>query len=151
MLKFLTFLSILTLSSASITQFTMRSCGTSSDLAQNVILNVEPILPQSDYTLFLGADLSQTVNQGTSKYSVTYNFIPLSPTTEDLCTEIAKSNITCPLNNTIASESKGSVPTGLSGTVVIKNEWFDISNARILCMQFTIKIAGSTNTTNTSF
>ena len=146
MFKLLTFLLMLTVSSASVTQFTMKSCGTSTDLAQNVILNVEPVLPQSDYTLFLDADLSQSVNQGTSKYSVTYNFIPLSPTTEDLCTEIAKSNITCPLNNTIASESKGSVPTGLSGTVVIKNEWFDISNVRILCMQFTIKIAGSTNT-----
>jgi hypothetical protein len=151
MFKLLTFLSMLTFSTASVTQFTMRSCGTSTDLAQNIILNVEPVLPQSDYKLFLDADLSQTVNQGTSKYSVTYNFIPLSPTTEDLCTEIAKSNITCPLNNTIASESKGTVPTGLSGTVVIKNEWFDISNARILCMQFTIKIAGLNNTTNTTY
>ena len=151
MFKLLTFLSMLTFSTASVTQFTMRSCGTSTDLAQNIILNVEPVLPQSDYTLFLDADLSQTVNQGTSKYSVTYNFIPLSPTTEDLCTEIAKSNITCPLNNTIASESKGTVPTGLSGTVVIKNEWFDVSNARILCMQFTIKVASLTNSTNTSY
>ena len=151
MFKLLTFLLMLTVSSASVTQFTMKSCGTSTDLAQNVILNVEPVLPQSDYTLFLDADLSQSVNQGTSKYSVTYNFIPLSPTTEDLCTEIAKSNITCPLNNTIASESKGTVPTGLSGTVVIKNEWFDVSNARILCMQFNIKIASLTNTTNTSY
>ena len=140
MLKFLTFLSILTLSSASITQFTMRSCGTSSDLAQNVILNVEPILPQSDYTLFLGADLSQTVNQGTSKYSVTYNFIPLSPSTEDLCTEISKSNVTCPLLNHIDVGSKGSITDGLSGTVVIKNEWFDVSGVRILCMQFNIKM-----------
>jgi hypothetical protein len=151
MFRLLTFVSFLTISSASVTQFLMKSCGKSDDLAQNIILNVEPVLPQSDYTLFLDADLSQIVNQGTSKYSVTYNFIPLSPTTEDLCTEIAKSNITCPLNNTIASESKGTVPKGLSGTVVIKNEWFDVSNARILCMQFTIKISGLTNTTNTSY
>lgn len=128
-------------SSLNVTQFLYKSCGTSTDLAQNLYLGISPELPQTDYTLYLGADLSQQVNQGTSKYSVTYNFIPLSPSTEDLCTEINKSNITCPLNASyIASESKGTVPTSLSGTVVIKNEWFDVSGARILCMQFTIKI-----------
>ena len=122
-------------------QFQYKSCGTSTDLAQNLYLGISPDLPQTEYILYLGADLSQEVNQGTSKYSVTYNFIPVSPSTEDLCTEINKSNITCPLNvSHIASESKGTVPSGLSGTVVIKNEWFDVSGARILCMQFTIKI-----------
>lgn len=117
-------------------QFQYKSCGTSTDLAQNLYLGISSDLPQTDYILYLGADLSQEVNQGTSKYSVTYNFIPVSPSTE-----INKSNITCPLNvSHIASESKGTVPSGLSGTVVIKNEWFDVSGARILCMQFTIKI-----------
>ena len=89
--------------------FLYKSCGDNNDIAQNLILSVDPELPQTDYTLFLNADLSQEIDNGTSKYSITYNFIPLSPTTEDLCSEIAKSNITCPLNNTIASESKGSV------------------------------------------
>jgi len=128
-------------SALNVTQFLYKSCGTSTDLAQNLYLGISPELPQTDYTLYLGADLSQQINQGTSKYSITYNFMPLSPTIEDLCTEISKSNITCPFNTShIASESKGTIPTSLSGTVVIKNEWFDISGVRILCMQFTIKI-----------
>jgi hypothetical protein len=89
--------------------------------------------------LYLNADLSNEVSKGTSKYTVTYNFIPLTPTINDLCTEIANSNITCPLSNHISSQSKGNIPDGLSGTTVIKNEWLDDNNKRILCMQFTIQ------------
>ena len=70
---------------------------------------------------------------------MSYNFIPFTPTVNDLCTEVSNSNITCPLSGHVASESKGAVPTGLSGTTVITNEWFNEDSARILCMKFTIK------------
>jgi hypothetical protein len=124
-----------------VTQFTIKNCGIDTDLVQNIILSVEPVLPQSDYTLYVSGDLSKEVIGGTSKYDVTYNFIPLSPTINDLCTEIKNSNITCPLKvGYIGLQSKGKVPTGLSGTVTIKNQWFDESSERILCMQFNIKI-----------
>jgi hypothetical protein len=128
-------------SSYSISSFKYNSCGKTTDIAQNIVLDVDPILPQADYTLYLNADFSKEVNKGSSKYTVTYNFIPLTPTVNDLCIEIASSNITCPLNNHISSQSKGSIPTGLSGTTTIKNEWFtnDISQERILCMLFTIQ------------
>jgi hypothetical protein len=132
---------ILLTSSSSITNFKYNSCGKLTDIAQNIVLDIDPILPQADYTLFLNADFSKEVNKGTSKYTVTYNFIPLTPTVNDLCTEIASSNITCPLNNHISSQSKGSIPSGLSGTTTIKNEWFTdaIPQERILCMLFTIQ------------
>ena len=120
--------------------FQYKSCGNSNDIAQNVILAVEPEIPQTDYTLFLNADLSQEIANGTSKYSITYNFIPLSPTENELCAEINNSNITCPVSEHISSESKGAIPKDVSGTVVIKNEWFNLLKTRILCMQFTIKI-----------
>jgi len=128
-------------SSLSISSFKYNSCGKTTDIAQNIVLDVDPILPQADYTLFLNADFSKEVNKGTSKYTVTYNFIPLTPSVNDLCTEIASSNITCPLNNHISSQSKGSIPSGLSGTTTIKNEWFTDATLqeRILCMLFTIK------------
>jgi len=126
---------------SAVTQFTIKNCGIKTDLIQNLVLSVEPVLPQSDYTLYVSGDLSKEVTGGTSKYDVTYNFIPLSPTTNDLCTEINNSNITCPLKGGyIGMQSKGTVPTGLSGSVTIKNQWFDESNERILCMQFNIKI-----------
>jgi hypothetical protein len=121
--------------------FKVSSCSTETDLMKNVVLSVDPILPQSDYTLFLSGDLTQEVNDGTSEYSVTYNFIPLTPTFEVLCDEIAKSNITCPLKiGNVASQSKGTIPTGLSGNTNIKNQWFNIKKQRILCMQFKITL-----------
>jgi hypothetical protein len=125
---------------STVKSFTYKSCGTSTDIAQKVIMSVDPVIPVKDYLFDLGADFSKEVNGGTSVYSVTYNFIPLSPTTNDLCTEINNSNITCPLKvGTYGIQSKGTVPDGLSGTVTIKNEWFNIEKERILCIQFTIK------------
>ena len=121
--------------------FTYRSCGTSTDIAQNLKLDVLPVLPQTDYTLFLSTDLSKEVTGGTSKYSISFNGIPFSPTTNDLCEEIAKSNTTCPLYiGNYVSESKGTVPSGVSGKVIIKNEWFNTESERILCMEYTIKV-----------
>jgi len=125
----------------SVSQFKVSSCGTSSDLMQSVKLSVDPILPITEYKLYLDGDLTANVTSGKSEYTVTYNFIPLSPTTNDLCTEINASNITCPLSiGPFASESSGKIEQGLSGTVTIKNQWFDENNQRILCMVFKIQI-----------
>ena len=124
-----------------VTQFKVSSCGTKTDLMQNIVLSVSPILPQTDYTLYLDGDLNTNVTGGTSEYTVTYNFIPLSPSTNDLCTEINASNVTCPLSSGLfASESKGKITDGLSGSVTIKNQWFNENKERILCMLFNIKI-----------
>lgn len=124
-----------------VSSFTYKSCGTSSDIAQNLKLDVSPVLPQTDYTLFLNTDLSKEVTGGTSKYSISFNGIPFSPTTNDLCEEIANSNTTCPLYvGNYASQSKGTIPAGVSGKVIIKNEWFNTESERILCMEYTIKV-----------
>ena len=124
-----------------VSSFTLKSCGDSTDIAQNIQLDIDPKLPQTDYTLYLDADLSKEVTKGTSTYDITLNYIPFQPTVNDLCTEVANSNITCPLlQGPLAMQSKGSIPTGVSGIIVIKNEWKNDVDERILCMQFTIKI-----------
>lgn len=142
MFKIFLLLSLLQFVSSTVTKFVISSCGDSTDLMQNVVLSVEPKLPQSDYTLYLNGDLSQTITKGTSKYDITYNFIPVSPTTEDLCTEIESSNISCPLlNGFLSSESKGTIPIDLSGSLTIKNQWFNNDQTKILCMKFDIKLS----------
>lgn len=126
---------------SNVINFDLKSCGSDTDLAQNLNLSVDPKLPQIDYTLFLDAELSETIESGTSKYDITYNGLPFSPTINDLCTEIKKSNITCPLiMGHISSESKGLIPSDLSGKVIIKNQWYNNIGDRILCMLFTIKL-----------
>jgi len=124
-----------------VSSFTYSSCGDSNDIAQNVVLNVDPQLPQTNYILYLNADLSTYVTDGTSVYDINMNGIPFAPTTNNLCTDISSSNITCPiLEGHLASESKGTIPSGVSGKIVIKNQWYNTDNKRILCMQFVIKI-----------
>jgi hypothetical protein len=122
--------------------FSYKSCGTSSDLAQNLQMSVDPQLPQTDYIFYLDYDLSKDITNGVSQYDINLNGIPLQPSTEVLCDEIVKSNITCPIKmGHIESESKGSVPAGISGKAVIKNQWFNENKERILCIEFTMKLA----------
>jgi hypothetical protein len=126
---------------STISSFNFKSCGNANDIAQNIVMSLTPKLPVTDFLFDLGATFSKDITAGTSKYSITYNFIPLAPTTSDLCTELNNSNVTCPLSaGPIGIQSKDTVPEGISGTTVIKNEWFDNNNARILCLEFTIKV-----------
>ena len=125
-----------------VTSFSYKSCGTSTDLAQNLQMSVDPQLPQTDYTFYLDYDLSKDITCGVSQYDINLNGIPFQPSKEVLCDEIAKSNITCPIKaGHIESQSKGSVPNGISGKAVIKNQWFNENSERILCIEFTMKIA----------
>jgi hypothetical protein len=156
MFKFLTLFGILSLVSSininndmyknenysSVISFAYKSCGTSTDLAQNLKMNIDPQLPQTDYTFYLDYDLSKDIKGGISQYDVNFNGIPMSPTKEVLCDEIAKSNITCPINaGHVESQSKGTVPTGISGKAVIKNQWFNENNERVLCIEYTMKLS----------
>lgn len=141
MLRLISFLTIVSVAFSQVSSFTLKSCGDSTDIAQNVQLDIDPKLPQTDYILYLGAELSKEVSKGTSTYDITLNYIPFQPTVNDLCTEINNSNITCPLvQGNLAMQSKGTIPTGVSGIIVIKNEWKNDIDERVLCMQFTIKI-----------
>ncbi len=141
MLRLISFLTIVSVAFSQVSSFTLKSCGDLTDIAQNVQLDIDPKLPQTDYILYLGAELSKEVSKGTSTYDITLNYIPFQPTVNDLCTEINNSNITCPLvQGNLAMQSKGSIPTGVSGIIVIKNEWKNDIDERVLCMQFTIKI-----------
>lgn len=79
-----------------------------------------------DYTI----PPSLTVTGGTAKYTVTYNFIPLTPTTEDLCTQT-----TCPLVPGRYNQSTSSTFPDLTGSVTVKTQWFDTNNALLLCTQ----------------
>jgi hypothetical protein len=86
---------------------------------ENVTLNLE-------YTVPPGV----TVTDGQSKYSATYNFIPLTPTVEPLC-----KNIPCPLGpGTYINGTISQWPSGLSGTLKTTIQWFDQDSNPLLCI-----------------
>jgi len=76
------------------------------------------------------------VNAGTAKYSFSFNGIPFAPTTEDLCSDVACPLLPGPYTNTTTSV----FPSGVSGKVTTKIEWFDTANNRLLCADVTARL-----------
>ena len=72
---------------------------------------------------------------GTASYAATYNFIPFSPTVEDLC-----KNVKCPILPGSYNMSTSSIFPDLTGTLVAKIEWKDTTGAQLLCAQIKTKI-----------
>jgi hypothetical protein len=85
-----------------------------------------------DYTVPTGS----TVTDGTARYEVTYNFIPLSPTIETLC-----SNVPCPLGaGRYTNTTYSTWPTGLSGSIMTRMKWLEPSGAMLLCTEISGKV-----------
>jgi hypothetical protein len=97
----------------------------------------DPVVPGQDSSITLNLEVPAGcyVDAGTAKYSFSFNGIPFSPTTEDLCSDIA-----CPLgpgpytNTTIST-----FPTGVSGKIVTRIEWLTPANEQLLCVDVTAK------------
>ena len=94
-----------------------------------------PPVAGKDSTLWIDFTVpdGSAVNGGTAKYSFTYNGIPFSPTTDQLCTQV-----TCPIvSQNLSSTSQW--PSGVSGKVVSKIQWYDEKGTYLLCSQLTEK------------
>jgi hypothetical protein len=76
-----------------------------------------------------------TIQNGTVVTSITYNFIPFSPSTALLC-----ASAPCPL---VPGEHDGSswylMPSGLAGTIVTMIEWYSDTGLELLCIKMTLK------------
>jgi hypothetical protein len=72
------------------------------------------------------------VTGGTVKYSVTYNFIPLSPTIEDLCKVVPEG---CPVRQgKLDTVSSFPFDGSLSGSITFKIEWKDLYDTQLICI-----------------
>ena len=92
---------------------------------ENVTLHLE-------YTVPTGV----LITGGEAKYTVTYNFIPLSPTVEPLC-----SNIPCPLGaGSYRNDSVSLWPSGLTGSVTTILTWTDDVSRPLLCISIAAKL-----------
>ena len=121
-------------------QNTVRDCSSGKSLFTFVSgsLLPSPVVPGENATLTLSAEspAGTTVVDGTAKYSLSFNGIPFSPTTEDLCSQVA-----CPLLAGPYTNSTVSVfPTGVSGKLVTKMQWFDDASTLLLCAEVTTKV-----------
>ena len=95
----------------------------------------DTITAGENMTLNLIYTSSTTVTGGTATTSMTYNFLPLTPTVADLCTSVV-----CPLGP--GQHDGGSTypfPSEISGTLVTQIVWADENNNQLLCIKSTIK------------
>jgi hypothetical protein len=72
---------------------------------------------------------------GTASYAAKYNFIPITPTVEDLC-----KSVTCPILPGPYNMSTSSTFPDLNGQLTIKLEWKDLSGAQLLCAEIKTKV-----------
>ena len=115
----------------------IKDCGVSplfkiTELAQDP---VDRISGGQNLSLTLKYSASEEIPAGKVTKSITLNFIPFSPTTEDLCV-----NAPCPITVGDHDGSSWSLfPSGVSGTLVSKVVWADTQGRELLCVQSTLK------------
>ena len=114
----------------------------SSGTATNFVATISPEQPKAgdEVTTTFNYDLTKEITGGTATYSITYNFLPLSPTVDQLCDDQAGSADTCPLMVGHHTDiSKQIWPSGLGGTLVTTIKWLDQDGSDVLCLKWTTK------------
>jgi hypothetical protein len=125
----------------SLTNAAIANCAT---VAKPSLFTIDTLSQDPADTITAGQNMTlnliytspSTVSAGTATTSITYNFLPLSPTVADLCTSII-----CPL---APGQHDGSstypFPTGISGTLVTQIVWADENGMQLLCIKSTVKV-----------
>ena len=118
---------------------TINDCGVGKSLFTITKLSFFPDPPtvNENITVQLGYSVSSgiEVTGGTTAYAITYNFLPLNPTVEDLCTQT-----TCPLvAGSYTQESTFLFPE-LSGSVIVTTTWKDLAGRQLLCYKINTKV-----------
>jgi hypothetical protein len=92
----------------------------------------DPPIKGQNSTLFLSMNVPSAVTGGTATYTVTYNYIPLTPTTDNLCTVVPAG---CPIMpGTLDTVSSIPFDGSLSGLLNLKIEWKDLAAKQLMCV-----------------
>jgi hypothetical protein len=124
---------------------TYRNCGSSSDLAKNLVISIVPDAPKGgdDVTTIFDYDLSSVVTGGSSSYALSFNGIPFSPTVNDLCSDMAAGCCPDPCPLAIGHHTDKSItafPSGISGKLITTIRWKDQNSNQILCVEWSVKV-----------
>jgi len=118
---------------------TIRDCSSGSSVFKflTASLTPDPVVRGQDATLSLSCQIPDgvTVTSGTAQYGFTFNGIPFSPTTEDLCSQVS-----CPLMAGLYSNSTISTFPDVSGKIISTIKWFDDKKTLLYCLETTVKV-----------
>jgi hypothetical protein len=122
---------------------TYRNCGSSNDLAKNLVISIVPDAAKAgqDVTTTFDYDLDTVITGGTATYGFSFNGIPFSPTVNDLCVEQAGGCCPDPCPLGIGHHSDKSITTfpSVSGKIITTIKWADQDGSQILCVEWTVK------------
>jgi ML domain len=122
---------------------TYRNCGSSSDLAKNLVISIVPDAAKAgqDVTTTFDYDLDTVITGGTATYGFSFNGIPFSPTVNDLCVEQAGGCCPDPCPLGIGHHSDKSITTfpSVSRKIITTIKWADQDGSQILCVEWTVK------------
>lgn len=119
---------------------TVSDCGAGNTLFTIQEQSFSPSPPVAgkpyDYWFTYTVPDGTSVDAGTSKYSLTLNSIPFTPEVNDLCAQTA-----CPKVAGLWNESSTDTwPSGISGKIVTKLQWYDSAGNLLLCSQVSEKV-----------
>ena len=121
---------------------TIKDCGVGSQF-QLTELAFTPDSPHAGEMTYMNVKFynpGPDVSAGTVTTSITYNFIPIAPTVEDLCV-----NTVCPLvNGPNDRSSSGPWPSGIKGKISTKIVWAYPNSSQLLCIQLDVKANSKT-------
>lgn len=129
---------------------TITDCGGANALFTITKLDFFPdvLAPGENATLTLLYTSPEEIPGGTATTSVSLNFIPFTPTTENLCAttgDLADRGLTMPTCPITVGDHDGSsvatMPDGVTGTITSKVEWRDLNDRLLLCIQAKFKSA----------
>ena len=97
----------------------------------------DPTVPGQNSTLLLSMSVPEQVTNGTATYTSTYNFLPLTPTVDDLCGV----TVSCPINvGKLDTVSSYPIDASLSGSLALKIEWAELTGRQLLCVSIKTKL-----------
>ena len=135
------FLRLLSAILLQITYASVSDCSNGLSLFRLTSMSFSPDPPVKggNSTLLLSMDIPVEVTSGTATYSVTYNFIPLTPTIKNLCTELPSG---CPIKvGMLDTVSSFPFDGSLSGSLNMKIEWKDVATpVPLLCVAIKTKL-----------
>jgi hypothetical protein len=118
---------------------TVRDCSSGTSVFKFLTATVtpDPVVKGQDFTISLSCQIPDgvTVTSGTAQYGFTFNGIPFSPTTEELC-----SQVTCPLVPGLYSNATTAPFPDVSGKIVSTIKWFDDAKTLLYCLETTVKV-----------
>ena len=137
MFAFLPLLALIASSSPVIASVADCSKGKSLFQLMSMSFSPDPTVPGQNSTLLLSMKIPEEINNGTATYTSTYNFIPLTPSTDDLC----GTTVACPIGEGyLDTLSTFPIDKSLTGSLTLKIVWADLTGRQLLCVMIKTKL-----------